>query len=95
MSTTATNHPTITDAQLKFMNPVFDDYQQSDYSEESSERLRTFLHAALRAHPEPPIDAYLTYFAGDPAKGREILERLGPDATFSDLADAVKNGTIQ
>lgn len=43
----------------------------------------------------PKINALEYYAMVDLSKGREILEKLGPDATFRDLDAAIADGRIQ
>jgi hypothetical protein len=93
MSTTDTTF-TLSDEQLTLINPVLDHYQQSAYSESNSERLRTFLRAAARVHPEPPTEAFLEYFLSDPIEGRAFLEQYGVDGTHAQMKEFVQGALV-
>jgi hypothetical protein len=88
---TTTNATTNTTLQL--VHDVVSDFKNGPAKEEV-ERFVTFLNAAIDS-PECVHDAYLTYYAGSPEKGLEIIKKLGTNATFGDLDAAIKNGTIQ
>jgi hypothetical protein len=95
MSTTTTNAPlTLSDAQLELIEPVLDHHQQLPYSESNSERLRTFLFAAAKVHPEPPTDAFLEYFLPEPTEGKALLEQYGVNATSEDMKEFVKGSLV-
>jgi hypothetical protein len=50
---------------------------------------------AIVENPEDGPSLFLEYVSPDPVQGRQIIERLGVDATFADLDSAIENGTIQ
>jgi hypothetical protein len=59
------------------------------------QRFAKFLNAVLDNPDEvPPVEAFLEYFQPDPAKGREIIEKLGVNATLADLKAALADGTV-
>jgi hypothetical protein len=89
MSTT-----TISDEQLKFIEPVLQHFQDSPNDEQSRTKLRTFLHAALQAHPEPPTEAFLEYFLSDPIEGRAFLEQYGADGTHAQMQEFVQGALV-
>jgi hypothetical protein len=93
MSNTTTNAPmTLSDGQLKFINPVLEHFQDTDPQDEAArERLRTFLHAAAAVHPDAPVDAYFTYFLPDPTEGNAFLENYGVEATGDDMREFVQS----
>jgi hypothetical protein len=91
--TTPTNQPGATDETMRLVNEVLEDFRNGP-CRSAIDRLVAFL-AAVNENPQDATDAYLEYFAPDPANGREIIEKLGNNATFGDLAEAVKNGSIQ
>jgi hypothetical protein len=94
--TTTTNSEDfiIPDRTMKLVNEVLDDFREGGRGEDPINKALVFL-LAVADSPDDATDAYLAYFAGDPVKGREIIEKLGVDATFGDLDAAMKNGTIQ
>jgi hypothetical protein len=96
-TSTATNNNgdiIIPDQTMKYVNLVLDDFREGGRGEDPLDKAIQFLLAAA-ANPEDATDAYLEYFADDPVKGREIISKLGVDATFGDLDAAMRNGTIQ
>lgn len=91
---TTTNNVPLSDEAMKFIVPVLEHYQKTNPQDEAARnKLRTFLHAAAEVHPAPPTDAYLEYFT-DAEKGKEVISKLGTNATFGDLDAAIKNGTM-
>lgn len=91
MSTTDTTF-TLSDEQLTLINPVLDHHQEHGLGDDSArERLRDFLHAAAAVHPEPPVDAYFTYFLPDPIEGRAFLEQYGVEATGENMREFVQS----
>jgi hypothetical protein len=92
----STNHEdfVIPGQTMKYVNLVLDDFREGGRGEDPIDKAIEFL-LAVAANPEDATDAYMEYFAPDPAKGREIIEKLGVEATFADLDVAMKNGTIQ
>jgi hypothetical protein len=91
--TTTTNTTTVSEKTLQLVRDVIADFKNGPAKKEV-ERFVTFLNAAIDS-PECVHDAYLTYYAGSPEKGLEIIKKLGTNATFGDLAEAVKKGIIQ
>ena len=74
---------------------VLEDCKNGDGTMDSLNATLDFLEK-VQADPANIMNAKLEYFAaiGDNSKGREIVDKLGPDATFGDLDKAIKDGTI-
>ena len=92
-ATITINEATV-DAIAEQMRTVVNHYRdETDRTEADTNRMLDYLEKAL-VSPADATDAYFEYFAVDPTKGREIIEKLGPDVTLGDLDKAIKDGAI-
>lgn len=92
---TATN-PEISDRTMELVNLGLDYFRvfaDPANGQQEIERVLCFITDVID-RPDEGEELFLEYVSPDPAKGREIIEKLGTDATLGDLDAAIKNGTI-
>lgn len=82
---------TANDSIASAVNTVLDTFARGPQTSSDMDALRHFFQTVVK-EPGSFWDSYLGFFeaTGDHAKGREIIDKLGPDATFGDLAAFVK-----
>ena len=89
MSTT--NNAPLSDEQLKFITPVLQDFQTTDPQDEAARnKFQTFILAAAKVHPAPPVNEFLEYFT-DTTDGEAFLKKYGANATGEDMREFVQS----
>jgi hypothetical protein len=94
MTQSNTNGTTTVDEAERIAGEILEHYEtQTDGNSDATNAVLDFFESDPT---NANIGALEYYAATDPglAKGKEIVSKLGPDATFGDLDEAIKNGTI-
>jgi hypothetical protein len=96
LSTTTNTNPEISDATIRIIDSALTHFQENADENNAEAEIRKIIEFISNVidHPEDGADLYFEYVLPDPVQGRRIIERLGVDATFGQLADAIANGTI-
>jgi hypothetical protein len=78
----------------QYLSDALDVFLEGPPTDEAAHKIVNFVSTVIDS-PEDVESLFLEFMAEDPAKGREIISKLGTDATFADLDSAMKNGTIR
>ena len=96
MTTTPTTNPEFSDRTIELVDAALTHFQHHANENDAENEIWKIINfiTNIAIDQNNGTDLFLEYVSEDPIKGREILEKLGTDATFGDLDEAIKNGTI-